>query len=97
MSKPATGAHRARKRFGQNFLIDQDIIERIVDSVDPRDAQSVVEIGPGKGALTKPLLARCKQLTVIELDRDLVSLLEQNAARWAHPSNTFDIISRLMP
>ena len=93
MSKPATGAHRARKRFGQNFLIDQDIIERIVDSVDPLDAQSVVEIGPGKGALTKPLLARCKQLTVIELDRDLVSLLEQNATRWAQPSNTFDIIS----
>lgn len=92
MNKPA-GAHRARKRFGQNFLIDQDIIERIVDSIKPQDGQAVVEIGPGKGALTQPLLARCKHLTVIELDRDLVSVLEKNAGRWAKPGNTFDIIS----
>ncbi len=93
MSKPATGTHRARKRFGQNFLIDQEIIERIVDSIDPQDGDAVVEIGPGKGALTKPLLARCKHLTVIELDRDLVRLLEQSTGRWVDPANSFNIIS----
>lgn len=86
-------SHRARKRFGQNFLTDQDIIERIVDSIDPQDSEAMVEIGPGKGAITRPLLGRCKHLTVVELDRDLVALLEQNAARWTQPDSHFEIIS----
>ena len=67
--------HRARKRFGQHFLTDPAVIDRIVDAIDPRPAQRLVEIGPGLGALTRPLLERCGALTVIELDRDL-------AARW---------------
>ena len=48
--------HKARKRFGQNFLIDQGIIHGIVDAVNPRSGEQVVEIGPGLGALTQPLL-----------------------------------------
>jgi 16S rRNA (adenine1518-N6/adenine1519-N6)-dimethyltransferase len=67
--------HVARKRFGQHFLVDHALIDAIVREVDPRPGQPIVEIGPGLGALTQPLLERCGALTVIELDRDL-------AARW---------------
>ena len=67
--------HVARKRFGQHFLSDAGVIHQIVRAVDPRPGQALVEIGPGLGALTQPLLERCGALTVIELDRDL-------AARW---------------
>lgn len=74
MSGPAR-AHVARKRFGQHFLVDAAAIDSIVRAVDPRPGQPIVEIGPGLGALTQPLLERCGALTVIELDRDL-------AARW---------------
>lgn len=66
---------RARKRFGQNFLHDQAVINSIVEAISPEAGQHLVEIGPGRGALTKPLLERCTQLDVIELDRDLVPLL----------------------
>ncbi len=65
----------ARKRFGQHFLVDHAIIDGIADAIDPRPGQALVEIGPGLGALTEPLLQRGAALTVIELDRDL-------AARW---------------
>ena len=67
----------ARKRFGQHFLVDGSVIDRIVDAVDPRPTQALVEIGPGRGALTGPLLARCGALTVIELDRDLAARLRR--------------------
>ena len=70
--------HIARKRFGQHFLCDPGIVHAIVDAIDPRPGQRLVEIGPGLGALTQPLLARCPGLTVIELDRDLAS----RARRW---------------
>ncbi|WP_346796100.1 16S rRNA (adenine(1518)-N(6)/adenine(1519)-N(6))-dimethyltransferase RsmA [Halomonas sp. Bachu 37] len=64
--------HRARKRFGQNFLRDPGIISRIVRSIGPRAADRLVEIGPGQGALTEPLLDAAGKLEVIELDRDLI-------------------------
>jgi len=67
--------HVARKRFGQNFLVDRHYIERIVAALDPRPDDNVVEIGPGLGALTGPLLERVKHLTVIEIDRDLAAQL----------------------
>lgn len=67
--------HQARKRFGQNFLEDEGVIERIVKSIHPRATDNLVEIGPGKGAITEHLLAACPSLNVIELDRDLVPLL----------------------
>ncbi|MBY5924589.1 MULTISPECIES: 16S rRNA (adenine(1518)-N(6)/adenine(1519)-N(6))-dimethyltransferase RsmA [unclassified Halomonas] len=66
-------AHRARKRFGQNFLRDHGVISRIVRSIGARPGERVVEIGPGQGALTEPLLEATEgHLEVIELDRDLI-------------------------
>ena len=64
--------HRPRKRFGQNFLHDPGVIERIVRHIAPRPGQHLVEIGPGQGALTAPLLAAAGELEVVELDRDLI-------------------------
>ncbi len=67
--------HRARKRFGQNFLHDPAVIQRIVDVINPQRHDHIVEIGPGKGALTELILERVDKLDVIEIDRDLVSAL----------------------
>jgi 16S rRNA (adenine1518-N6/adenine1519-N6)-dimethyltransferase len=67
--------HVARKRFGQHFLTDPAVLAAIVDAVDPRPGDALVEIGPGLGALTRPLLERCGALRVIELDRDLAARL----------------------
>jgi 16S rRNA (adenine1518-N6/adenine1519-N6)-dimethyltransferase len=64
-----------RKRFGQHFLHDPAVIRRIVDSIGPVDGERLVEIGPGRGALTWPLLERAKSLDVIEIDRDLAEEL----------------------
>lgn len=71
--------HRPRKRFGQHFLHDANVIDRILRAIDPRPDDRLLEIGPGRGALTFPLLQCCKRLTVIELDRDLVPLLRRQA------------------
>jgi 16S rRNA (adenine1518-N6/adenine1519-N6)-dimethyltransferase len=67
--------HIARKRFGQHFLTDLAVIEAIVDAIGPAPGDSLVEIGPGLGAMTGPLLQRAGVLTVIELDRDLAARL----------------------
>lgn len=69
--------HIARKRFGQHFLSDDSVIDRIVDAINPKPGQLLVEIGPGLGAMTKPLLNRLDHLTVVELDRDLVARLQK--------------------
>jgi 16S rRNA (adenine1518-N6/adenine1519-N6)-dimethyltransferase len=71
---------RARKRFGQHFLHDPGVLRRIVDAIDPKPGERLVEIGPGRGALTLPLLERCRRLEVIEIDRDLAPLLRERAA-----------------
>lgn len=68
--------HYARKRFGQNFLNDQYIIDSIVSAIHPQRDEALVEIGPGLGALTEPVGERLDKLTVIELDRDLAARLE---------------------
>jgi len=73
-------SHRPRKRFGQNFLHDQGVIERILSYVDPQSGQKLVEIGPGQGALTRGLLERAGELDAIELDRDLLQSLQQSCA-----------------
>jgi 16S rRNA (adenine1518-N6/adenine1519-N6)-dimethyltransferase len=78
--------HRARKRFGQNFLVDPHYVARIVAALDPREGDNVVEIGPGLGALTTPLLARAKRLTVVEIDRDLAARLAE-----AHPPEALEL------
>jgi 16S rRNA (adenine1518-N6/adenine1519-N6)-dimethyltransferase len=67
--------HQARKRFGQNFLVDRAYIDRIVRAIDPQSDDRMVEIGPGLGALTAPLLERLDVLHVIEIDRDIVARL----------------------
>lgn len=77
MSKTHLG-HTARKRFGQNFLHDEYIIDKIISAIAPKDDQKIVEIGPGLGALTEPMCEAVKQLTVIELDRDLAKRLRQH-------------------
>lgn len=69
--------HTARKRFGQNFLVSDGIIRKIVDAIAPLDGDTVVEIGPGLGALTEPLLERIDQLHAVEIDRDLIARLRQ--------------------
>ncbi|TMP73495.1 16S rRNA (adenine(1518)-N(6)/adenine(1519)-N(6))-dimethyltransferase, partial [Pseudoalteromonas ruthenica] len=60
--------HRARKRFGQNFLNDDMIIDKIVTAIDPKPADNLVEIGPGLGAITEPVVDLSEKLTVVELD-----------------------------
>jgi 16S rRNA (adenine1518-N6/adenine1519-N6)-dimethyltransferase len=72
--------HAPKKRFGQHFLHDAGVLQRIVQAVAPRPGQRIVEIGPGEGALTLPLLDACGELTAIELDRDLVQPLQARAA-----------------
>ena len=71
--------HQARKRFGQHFLHDQSVIEAILRAIDPYPGENLLEIGPGQGALTYPLLQRCDKLIAIELDRDLVPVLSRQA------------------
>ncbi|HZF25000.1 MAG TPA: 16S rRNA (adenine(1518)-N(6)/adenine(1519)-N(6))-dimethyltransferase RsmA [Steroidobacteraceae bacterium] len=73
MTRPAV----ARKRFGQHFLHDPQVIARIISAIDPRTGEALVEIGPGRGALTVPLLERCGALTAIEIDRDLARNLAE--------------------
>jgi 16S rRNA (adenine1518-N6/adenine1519-N6)-dimethyltransferase len=69
--------HIPRRRFGQNFLVDSGIINAIVSAIDPQRGDTVVEIGPGLGAITEPLLARLDHLHVVEIDRDLIARLKK--------------------
>lgn len=70
--------HTARKRFGQNFLTDSFVIQQIIRAIKPTSGDTLLEIGPGLGALTYPMLEVAEQLTVIELDRDLAQRLIDN-------------------
>ena len=72
--------HRARKRFGQNFLSDPNIIRKIIDAIRPLAGETVVEIGPGLGAMTEPLVERVGHLHVVEIDRDLIARLHERYA-----------------
>jgi 16S rRNA (adenine1518-N6/adenine1519-N6)-dimethyltransferase len=72
--------HKARKRFGQNFLEDDNVIQNIISAISPQEGQKMVEIGPGLGALTRYLLPAVKRLDVIELDRDLAARLPKTLA-----------------
>ncbi|MFL0810531.1 MAG: 16S rRNA (adenine(1518)-N(6)/adenine(1519)-N(6))-dimethyltransferase RsmA [Agarilytica sp.] len=93
--------HRARKRFGQNFLVDQGIINHIVRSLGPKPEDHIVEIGPGQGAITGPLLEHNPSLQVIELDRDLIPVLLAQFAKYRdfkihqHDALNFDFQSLL--
>ncbi|MGL4614623.1 MAG: 16S rRNA (adenine(1518)-N(6)/adenine(1519)-N(6))-dimethyltransferase RsmA [Shewanella sp.] len=78
MSSKVHLGHTARKRFGQNFLTDSNVINRIVGAIAPDNDHVMVEIGPGLGALTEPVAMAVENLTVVELDRDLVERLHQH-------------------
>lgn len=86
--------HKARKRFGQHFLHDQTVIQKIISSIQPTHEQAFVEIGPGKGAITIPLLKIVDKLEVVELDRDLIPVLREKAQQEKKEGrqNTGDLI-----
>ena len=69
---------QAKKKFGQNFLIDKYTINQIIDSINPNSEQSILEIGPGLGALTIPLLKKIKHINVVEIDTDMIEFLKKN-------------------
>ena len=83
--------HIAKKRFGQNFLTDQAVIASLVNAINPHKNQSIVEIGPGLGALTKPLLQKIDHLHVVEIDRDIVSWMQTEYAKPNYASNSITI------
>ena len=74
--------HQARKRFGQNFLVDQQIISQIVAAVGPKPEDNLIEIGPGMAAITEYLIELCPSMSVLELDRDLVEFLEEKFSQY---------------
>ena len=75
---------RPRKRFGQHFLTDVRALQRIVDALAPDPGDTIVEIGPGRGALTDLLASRSRRLVAIEIDRDLVRHLRERYADQPH-------------
>ncbi len=75
MNNRRTNSPSAKRSFGQNFLTDQNSISRIITNVSPTDGETIIEIGPGRGALTEPLLAAEANVIAIELDRDLIEPL----------------------
>jgi 16S rRNA (adenine1518-N6/adenine1519-N6)-dimethyltransferase len=76
-----SSSHRPRKRFGQHFLHDPGVLARIVQAIDPAREDFIVEIGPGEGVLTRPLLSKTGRIEVIELDRDLAARLTGEGIR----------------
>ncbi|MEQ1488108.1 MAG: 16S rRNA (adenine(1518)-N(6)/adenine(1519)-N(6))-dimethyltransferase RsmA [Methylotenera sp.] len=75
--------HIAKKRFGQNFLTDQSVIASLVDAISPKADDLMVEIGPGLGALTKPLMQKLNLLHVVEVDRDIIAWMQKEYANKA--------------
>lgn len=73
--------HIAKKRFGQNFLTDQAIIASLIEEINPKYDEVIVEIGPGFGALTKPLLAKINHINVVEIDRDIVTWMQNEYSK----------------
>ena len=68
--------HQARKRFGQHFLRDQSVIDNIVNVINPQPDEHLLEIGPGLGAITLPVLARIREMDAVEIDRDVIAALK---------------------
>lgn len=80
MPRSAPRTHTPRKRFGQNFLVDESVVDQIIGAIHPSAENHLVEIGPGLGALTGLLASSGAKLTLVELDRDLVAKLESDFA-----------------
>jgi len=87
MATEGQRGHRARKRFGQHFLVDRDIISQIISLVQPRVGEVVVEVGPGLGALTKRLAGKLPRVVGVEIDRDLAAVLREKI-----PAENFRLI-----
>jgi len=85
--------HVAKKRFGQNFLTDQGIISNLVEAISPKADDLMVEIGPGLGALTKPLLQKLKLLHVVEVDRDIINWMQTEYGKPAYANHAISIHS----
>ena len=84
--------HLAKKRFGQNFLTDQSIISSLIEAINPLQNQLIIEIGPGLGALTKPLLKKINHLHVVEIDRDIVSWMQNEYSSAAVSIHNIDAL-----
>src|SRR5437867_7896844 len=72
--------HPSKRRFGQNFLVDKNIIDRVISAINPQSHETIVEIGPGRGALTSRLIEKAGRVIAIEFDRDLVPRLRAQFA-----------------
>jgi 16S rRNA (adenine1518-N6/adenine1519-N6)-dimethyltransferase len=83
--------HIAKKRFGQNFLTDQSVITSLVAAISPQPNDLMVEIGPGLGALTKPLLQKLKLLHVVEVDRDIIAWMKTEYSMPAYANNGINV------
>ena len=92
-----SSSHRPRKRFGQHFLHDPRVLARIVDAIAPQPGDVLVEIGPGEGALTRPLLERAGTLHAIEVDRDLAARLRQLPALTVHEGDALEFDFARLP
>ena len=67
---------KAKKKFGQNFLVDRYFISRIVNEINPKEGNNILEIGPGKGAITEPILKKTNHISVVEIDPDMIKILK---------------------
>ena len=85
-----SSSHRPRKRFGQHFLHERQVLARIVDAIAPRPGECIVEIGPGEGALSAPLIERARELHAIEVDRDLAAGLREMPGLTVHEADALE-------
>jgi 16S rRNA (adenine1518-N6/adenine1519-N6)-dimethyltransferase len=92
-----SSSHRPRKRYGQHFLHDPRVLARIVDAIAPRPGDVLVEIGPGEGALTRPLLERAHELVAIEVDRDLAAPLRELQGLTVHEADALEFDFARLP
>ena len=67
---------KAKKKFGQNFLVDRYFISRIVNEINPKEENNILEIGPGKGAITESVLKKINHISVVEIDPDMIKILK---------------------
>ena len=85
-----SSSHRPRKRFGQHFLHEKRVVARLVEAIAPSSEDFIVEIGPGEGVLTAPLLEKAGHLEVIELDRDLAAALQERQGLVVHCADALE-------
>jgi 16S rRNA (adenine1518-N6/adenine1519-N6)-dimethyltransferase len=86
-----SSSHQPRKRFGQHFLHEKGVVARLIEAIAPSKEDFIVEIGPGEGVLTAPLLEKAGHLEVIELDRDLASALQEKQGLVVHCADALEV------